>query len=120
MRDLARFGLLFTPSYSVVSNRKIISDEYLEFLRTGANPNLIWRQEDGSSSYPLYQWGGVYSNDWLTHGGWGGQGLMVSPSRDVVAVFTSYSKEDHSELQLEPLILDMLNTVFSEISPAAQ
>lgn len=120
MRDLARFGLLFTPSYSAVSDRKIISDEYLEFLSTSANPNLIWRHEDGSSSYPLYQWEKVSSNDWLTHGGWGGQGIMVSPSRDVVAVFTSYSKEDYSELQLEPLILDMLNTVFSEISPMAQ
>jgi len=120
MRDLARFGLLFTPSYSVVSDSKIISDEYLEFLRTGANSNLIRRQEDGNFSYPLYQWGGVHSNGWLTHGGWGGQGLMVSPSRDVVVVFTSYFKEDYSELQLEPLILDMLSTVFSDISPTAR
>jgi len=118
IRDLARFGLLFTPSYSVVSDRKIISDEYLKFLRTGANPNLIRKREDGSSTYTLYQWG-ADSNDWLEHGGWGGQGLLVSPSRDVVAVFTAYSKEDYSEVQLQPLILEMLNTVFSE-PPATQ
>jgi len=120
MRDLARFGLLFTPSYSVVSDRKVISDEYLEFLRTGSNPNLVRKHDDGRSVYPLYQWGGVYSDDWLTHGGWGGQGLFVSPSRDVVAVFTSYYKDDYSEVQLEPLILDMLNTVFSDAPPAPQ
>ena len=29
-RDLARFGLLFTPSHRLVSPRKIISDEHIE------------------------------------------------------------------------------------------
>ena len=32
MRDMARFGLLFTPSYSVVSDEKIVSDKTLNLL----------------------------------------------------------------------------------------
>jgi hypothetical protein len=56
----------------------------------------------------------------LEHGGWGGQGLLISPSRDVVALFTSYSKEDYSEIDLSAVIYNLLNTVFSDISPAEE
>lgn len=41
MRDLARLGLLFTPSYGVVSDRKIISDAHIEFLWSGGRPELL-------------------------------------------------------------------------------
>ena len=120
MRDLARFGLLFTPSYTVVSDRKIISDEYLDFLRNNGNPNLISENDDGTSSYPIFQWESIYSSDWLAHGGWGGQGLLISPSRDVVAVFTSYFKEDYSEVELSPVVFGVVNSVFSEVPSDAK
>jgi CubicO group peptidase (beta-lactamase class C family) len=113
MRDLARFGLLFTPSYSVVSDKKIISDEHIEFLRNNANPNLRRGRPDGYSVHTIYQWGAVYSNDWLTQGGWGGQGLLVSPSRDVVVVYTAFFKDDLSEVELAPVVFDLVNTVFA-------
>ena len=119
MRDLARFGLLFTPSAPIVTDKKIISDEFIDFMRSEGNLKLRSEHEDGSSSYPIYQWEEVYSYDWLLHGGWGGQGLMISPSRDVVALFTSYTKEDNSEIDLSAVMFDLLNTVFSEISPAS-
>ncbi|MDH3546795.1 MAG: beta-lactamase family protein, partial [Gammaproteobacteria bacterium] len=35
LRDVARFGLLFTPSYKVVSDTRIISDAHLELLQNG-------------------------------------------------------------------------------------
>ena len=120
MRDFARFGLLFTPSSSKVSEKSIISDEFLEVMRTAGNPNLRreWRKGKYShteSSYPMYQWNVVDSQDWIEHGGWGGQGLLISPSRDVVAVYTSYSKEDYSEIDLGTVVFDLVNTVFSEL-----
>jgi CubicO group peptidase (beta-lactamase class C family) len=120
MRDFARFGLLFTPSASVVTDKEIISEEFLEFAHTGGNPELRRTGEDGRSSHPAYQWNSIYSHDWLEHGGWGGQGLLISPSRDVVALFTSYSKEDYSEIDLSAVIYNLLNTVFSDISPAEE
>jgi len=116
MRDLARFGLLFTPSYTVVSDRQVISDEHIEFLRDNANPRLRRGLPDGDSVYTIYQWGEVYASGWLTQGGWGGQGLLVSPDRDVVAVYTAYFKDDFSEVELAPVVFDVVNSVFSELS----
>ncbi len=46
-RDLARFGLLFTPSYGVVSDRKIISDEHIEMLINGGRPELLANARGG-------------------------------------------------------------------------
>lgn len=117
MRDIARFGLLFTPSANVVTDKDIISKEFLEFARTSGNPELKRTSDDGVSSHPAYQWNSIYSHDWLQHGGWGGQGLMISPSRDVVAVFTSYVKDDYSQIDLDAVMFDLLNTVFSDIPP---
>ena len=122
MRDLARFGLLFTPSWSVVADRKIISDDFLALLRTGANLNL-WRNSSyGEALNTVFQWGVTESGDWLEHGGWGGQGLLISPTRDVVAVYTAYSekitsKYNFSAIELTPVVFDVVNTVFSEVPP---
>jgi len=118
MRDFARFGLLFTPSASVVTDKSIISNEFIDALRTGGNPNLKRDRRDGMSAYPMYQWNSIYSHDWLEHGGWGGQGLLISPSRDVVAVYTSYSEEDYSEIDIGAVLFEVLNTVFSELLAA--
>lgn len=112
MRDLARFGLLYTPSYSLVSDRKIISDEHIDFLQSGANLNLRRSSADGDSVHTIYQWGAVYASGWLTQGGWGGQGLLVSPGRDVVVVYTAYYKQDFSEVELAPVVFDVVRSVF--------
>jgi len=119
MRDLARFGLLFTPSASVVTDKDIISDEFIDLMRSDGNPKLRGEWQRGTTSYPMYQWNVIESHDWIEHGGWGGQGLIISPSRDVVALFTSYTKEDNSEIDLSTVMFDLLNTVFSEIPPAS-
>lgn len=120
MRDLARFGLLFTPSAAVVTDKQIISEEFMDALRNDANPNLVRERRDGLSSYPLYQWNVIDSGGWIEHGGWGGQGLFISPSRDVVAVFTSYTKPDYSQIDMSVVLFDVLNTVFSELPVAEQ
>ena len=117
MRDVARFGLLFTPSYSVVSDRKIISDEHIEFLRNGGNPALRLNAglpgvEESGVKHNIYQWDEIYANDNFFKSGWAGQGLLVNPSWDVVAVFTSYFKEDRSEVRLEAKVFEVVNGVF--------
>ncbi len=118
MRDMARFGLLFTPSYGVVSDNRIISDAHIELLRNGGRAHL--RENAGlpdvtrsGIKHNVYQWDEIYANDNFYKGGWAGQGLLVNPSRDLVAVFTGYFKDDeYSEISLEPILFDMLNSVF--------
>ena len=108
MRDLARFGLLFTPSESVVSSKKIISGNHINFLLNSANPNLI--RDNGSHN--IYQWDYIDSEGFMFKGGWGGQGLIVNPKLDLVAVYTSYFKEDYSQKNLRPVVFDVLRGVY--------
>ena len=122
MRDLARLGLLFTPSYGVVSDRKIISDEHIEFIFSGGRPALLTNAgfPDSSSSgikHNIYQWDEIGVNGDFFKGGWAGQGFLVNPRKDLVAVWTGYMKEDFSEVKFEPIVREMLNTVFPGAEP---
>ena len=110
MRDLARFGLLFTPSQSVVSSKHIISDNHIDFLLNSANPNLI----RNNGSHNIYQWDYIDSEGFMFKGGWGGQGLIVNPKLDLVAVYTSYFKEDYSQQSLRPVVFDVLRGVYGD------
>lgn len=117
MRDVARFGLLFTPSYGVVTDHQIITDVHLELLRSGGNPALranagLPSVEESGISHNVYQWDEIYTNGNFYKGGWAGQGLLVNPQRDVVAVFTSYFKDDYSETTLEPRVFQVVDGVF--------
>ncbi len=120
MRDLARFGLLFTPSYGVVSERQIISDSHIELLLHGGNPALrrnagLPGEEESGIRHNVYQWDEVHADGYIYKGGWGGQGLVVNPLNDTVAVYTSYSKDaENSETALGPIILQVLRGVFDE------
>jgi len=117
LRDVARFGLLFTPSYDVVAERKIISDRHIEHIRNGGNPSLIRNgrrpfSEDNGVKHNVYQWDAIFNNNDFYKSGWAGQGLLVNPDRDVVAVYTGYFKEDQSEVHMLPFVRHVLNGVF--------
>lgn len=131
-RDLARFGLLFTPSYKRVSARKIIADEHIEMLRFGSNPALRQyaagesadstadsaAQDDRPYIHNIYQWDYVHSDGTLFKGGWGGQGLLVNPVRDLVVVFASYYKDaENSEVDLGETLFDVLHGVYGVVAP---
>lgn len=117
-RDLARFGLLFTPSYKILSDKPIISTEHIRFLQTGGRPELLANSGMAANnadgiSHNIYQWDQVHHNGTLYKGGWAGQGLIINPQHDVVAVFASYFKDDsYSEMPLEPVVFDVINSVF--------
>jgi len=123
MRDMARFGLLFTPSYTVVSDTRIISEQHIETLLNGGRPELLanarypgwkkWTHEADQVKHNVYQWDLVWNNGDIYKGGWAGQGLLVNPLRDLVAVYTGYFKDDeHSEISVLPHLRDVLNGVF--------
>ena len=118
-RDLARFGLLFTPSYKVVSKDRIISEQHISYLLNQGRPELI--RYDNSRKIPkelkhnVYQWDMVYQNNDIYKGGWAGQGLIVNPIKDYVVVWNSYFKDkEESEIKLTPIIHKVLHSIERE------
>ena len=120
MRDVARYGLLFTPSYRVVTDHKIISDEHLDFILNGGRPELLTNAGAPDTSvtgikHNIYQWDRVYVNGDIYKGGWAGQGLLINPKRDTVVVFTGYLKDDEgTEVKARPIIIKLMNDVFGD------
>ena len=91
LRDMARFGLLFTPSGRQGAN-PVISDAYLESIQGKGRPALMRAGEaamvDGEAArHNSYQWDFVMDDGDFFKGGYGGQGLYISPSRDLVVAF---------------------------------
>jgi len=117
LRDVARFGLLFTPSYGVVSDEKIISERYLNTILRGGRPELLANARFGPAPedvrHNVYQWDLVFENDDFYKGGWAGQGILINPKRDYVAVYTGYFKDaEHSEIPPLPVLRQVLEGVF--------
>lgn len=94
LRDMARFGLMFTPS-GRLSDDPLISDRYLEKIQEGGRPEIFnvgrendIRKVDGEASqHNSYQWDFVMADGDFYKGGYGGQGLYISPARDLVVAF---------------------------------
>lgn len=120
MRDLIRFGMLFTPSYGLVSDKKIISDAHIDLILNGGNPKLLQNLnipgfEESDIKHNIYQWDQVYDNDDFFKGGWAGQGLLINPTRDIVAVFTGYKRnEAHHALEIRKILREVLNGIFDK------
>ena len=132
MRDMVRLGLLFTPSYQTVSDKQIISNSHIDLILNGGNPKLMQNlyskvnfqgvSESTEAVPPLnvsdlkhnvYQWDAVYENDDFFKGGWAGQGLLINPTRDIVAVWTGYKKSDaHDAREMRAMVREVLNNVF--------
>ena len=94
LRDLARFGMLFT-SGSVVSAahlRRIRARDGLELRYPDDEPVVPWP--------PSRQWNCVYDDGDLFKSGFGGQGLYVSVSRDLVIAYAGTPRADGAVHQL--------------------
>jgi len=123
LRDMVRFGLLFTPSYTVVSDSRIIPEQHVVDILDGGRPELLanarnpgWKDythEAGKVKHNALQWDLVWQNGDIYKGGWAGQGLLVNPERDLVAVYAGYFKDDYSELSVLPRLREVLNQVYS-------
>jgi len=119
LRDVARFGLLFTPSYGVVSDRKIVSDRYLDVILHGGRPELLKNARFGPPPegvrHNVYQWDLVFDNNDIYKAGWAGQGLLINPERDYVAVYAGYFKDrEQSEMRPLSVLHQVLEGVFGD------
>ena len=107
LRDLARFGLLFTPSSGLVSDADIITARHLRLIQAGGRPELHDHDPAGLPDYitaaygpelppASRQWNFAMADGDLFKGGHGGQGLYISPGRDLVIAFAGVPRADGS------------------------
>ncbi len=112
LRDLARYGLLYTAYWPLVADRQVVSDAALARITRPHHGQDVFMQGDGKrfTSYlgetPLgnsRQWDAVYADGGMFKGGMFGQGLYVSPEEGIVIAY--YSTVSRSPLTrfLRPL-----------------
>ena len=104
LRDKARYGLLYTPSWKRVTDERIIPQALVEKTQTGCRPELYQAaREEGENFYfsddlearcNSRQWDAVYTDGDMYKSGLHGQGIYVSPTRDVVIAYYSTSPYD--------------------------
>lgn len=103
LEDMARFALLHTPSWNKVSETRIVSKNILNKIQHAGNPQNYLKGTFGQyltktfREQPLhnsYQWDAVFADGDIYKAGMSGQGLYVSPARDVVVVWyaTGYAE----------------------------
>ena len=108
LRDMGRWGMLFTPSWSKISKEKIIPDALLETIQHGGKPEIYLKGFVGremQESFPdieglanRYQWDIVFPDGDIFKAGVGGQGTYISPSADTVVVYFSTGKQQEEIL----------------------
>jgi CubicO group peptidase (beta-lactamase class C family) len=88
LRDLARFGLLFTPSWSKTSQTRVITETFLRRITHDGRPTLVKDWFFGPRpdwlDHVAYQWDAITKSGRLFKGGFGGQRLCIDPGKDVV------------------------------------
>jgi len=110
LRDMARFGMLFTPSWNKIATERVVTDEILNRIRNGVQTRdflmagfdgPVFAYYFGEADNPTFvsnsrQWDLVWPDGDMWKGGLMTQGLYVSPSRDLVIAYFSTNNGDHS------------------------
>ncbi|TDG11845.1 class A beta-lactamase-related serine hydrolase [Seongchinamella unica] len=116
LRDLARYGLLYTPYWSLVADRQIVSDAAMARIATPEYGQDVFMKGDGKrfSSYlgeiPVgnsRQWDAVYADGGMFKGGLFGQGLYVSPEKGIVIAYFSTVASSPLARFLRPLAKEL-------------
>jgi len=96
LRDLARFGLLFTPSWRATSRTQVISDRFLRRITQNGRPSLVkdWilGPRPAWLDHVAYQWDAITTSGKFFKGGFGGQILYIDPGKDVVIAHLGTNK----------------------------
>ena len=96
LRDLARFGLLFTKNQAP-GQRNVISEQTLKRIFTSRGG------ADEHGMLPLtYQWDLLSDKGELAKGGWAGQLLYINRDKDVVVAYSGTNLTDNPKLELLP------------------
>lgn len=95
--DMARFGLLYTPSWNKTASEPVVSkntlvkiqqggkvENYLKDARIG---DMLAKRFGEKPLFNSYQWDAVFADGDFYKGGMNGQGIYVSPNKDVVVAW---------------------------------
>ena len=98
LRDFARYGMLYTPSWKEVSSEQVIPDNYFTKVKDAAKPEMYGDDymsqrlinDFGEDNFgAAYQWDAVFSDGDMYKSGRTGQCLYVSPETNTVVVWFS-------------------------------
>ena len=104
LRDLARFGLLFTKNRGA-GQRAVISEQILKRIFTSRGG------ADENSMLPLtYQWDLLSDKGELAKGGWAGQLLYINRDKDVIIAYSGTNQTDNPKP--EPLPCRVIANTF--------
>ncbi len=96
LRDILRLGLAFTPTGRRSQPSPLVSDQALDKIQRRGRPELflggtlgpdLTEQLGEPPRHNSYQWDFVMRDGDFFKGGYGGQGLYVSPAHDLVVAF---------------------------------
>lgn len=101
LTDKARYGMLYTPSWDVVSEIRVVSAALLERIVNDCRPEIYKRGAMARGSHDpdseircnSRQWDAIFEDGDMYKGGARGQGLYVSPGRDLVVAWFSTTSE---------------------------
>ena len=98
LRDVARFGLLFTKN-PPAGHSRVVSDAVIKRIFAGYGDQ---RTADEHGRLPLtYQWDMISNKGELAKGGWAGQLLYIDRDKDVVVAWSGTNQV--ADPKLEPL-----------------
>ena len=115
LRDLARFGMLYTPSWHEIAAEQIVTAKILErtrvpyrsrkFYRAGpSGKKFMERLGDDSVRTGGRQWDAVWDDGDFFKAGFNTQGIYVSPARDLVIAYFSVEPTQQIQKYLRPLV----------------
>lgn len=116
LRDLARYGMLFTPSWDKVASEQVVTPAIIdrirksvrsrEFYRNGFDgPVFVSRLNDDAMISNSRQWDAVWPDGDFWKAGIMDQALYVSPDRDLVIAFFSVNWEASLHRYLRPIAI---------------
>ncbi len=119
LRDMARFGMLYTPSWRKVATRQVVSDAVIARIRDGVRDTSFFtngvdgtifvdRLGDDTILANAWQWDYGWPDGDLYNGRFMDQGHYVSPARDLVIAFFSTSPTMSLGRYLRPIATSRL------------
>jgi CubicO group peptidase (beta-lactamase class C family) len=111
--------MLFTPSWKVIANEQVVSDEYFDKVQQAAKPEVYGEdymserlihdfEESGFGA--SYQWDAVFADGDLYKSGRFGQCLYVSPETNTVIVW--YSSAYQAEVWVHAYAREIVKQIF--------
>jgi len=119
LRDLARFGMVFTPSAKQIAGEQLIPDSIMKKIHDRTYVAMYdkgWAGQKFTESFHddagkianRYQWDAVLSDGDMFKSGVGGQGVYISPTSDmVVAWFCTGTGNDQEEAMARAIVKNL-------------